>query len=142
MEDPLISSDIFNIKNNLIQNFIYGSFLNLYDIFNIKNKGEKMSHSQKAVSSLEKARNKRIRGIIKIMKSLLKSNDKKNHILHITFCKDLVQKLWKTLKDYNVPHTEENHKLLIEVMNGILTEGNGTKFKWSEEQFKNFVRFE
>ena len=142
MEDPLIFSDIFNIKNNLIQNFIYGSFLNLYDIFNIKNKGEKMSHSQKAVSSLEKARNKRIREIIKTMKSLLKSQDKKNHVLHITFCKDKVQNLWKILKDYNIPHTEENHNLLIDVVNGILTEGDKTKFKWTEEQFENFVRFE
>jgi hypothetical protein len=56
--------------------------------------------------------------------------------------KTLVRGLWDTLASYCIiPYTEENHKLLVDIVQSILGCDN-IEMEWTEDQYNNFVKFD
>ena len=56
--------------------------------------------------------------------------------------KTLVRGLWDTLASYCIiPYTEENHELLVNIVQSILGCGN-IEMEWTEDQYNNFVKFD
>lgn len=57
--------------------------------------------------------------------------------------KTIVKGLWDTLSShYLVPYTEENHELLVDIVQTILVGCEDIEMEWTEDQYNNFVKFD
>lgn len=64
----------------------------------------------------------------------------KHKILYLIIQPDYVKGIWDTLDRYNIQHTQENHELLVELVQGKF-EGPDIEREWTEREYETFVKF-
>jgi len=78
----------------------------------------------------------------KIIQVMVDMIDMPNHkLLHVINHSSLINGIWSTLKKYNIPHTEENHNMLVELVEDKLMDGSDMEREWSEYEYENFVKY-
>jgi hypothetical protein len=74
----------------------------------------------------------------KLMKQLINMPIRKlEYIIRIP---SYVQGIWDTLACYKIPHTKENHEILVELVQTKLN-GPDIEREWSEEEYNSFVLY-
>jgi len=56
--------------------------------------------------------------------------------------KELVIGLWGYITRYGVFYTQENHEVLVDVVQTVLVGSEDIEMEWTERQYENFVKFD
>jgi hypothetical protein len=82
-----------------------------------------------------------IEGIMNIARVMRNLFDMPVHKIHYVIrLKDYNEGIWETLRRYNIPHTKENHELLVEIVQTLLV-GPDLECEWTEAEYENFVQY-